>query len=224
MNHRLSPNLFVRPGERADLPRWASRRLMGIGFLRIGYGLIWAIDAWFKWQPGFVDNLTGYLKIDGQPAAIAAWITFWLRMVSVNPHVFAYLQASAETSLALCLILGAFTNLTCGCGFLLSLFIWSVPEGFGGPYVPGATDIGTGIIYALVFAGLFLASAGLTYGADQRLTSKIGRFGFLASGPMLAHTPVRPSVDYATPLLVRRPHDKAVVRLRRYRRRQRLGI
>jgi nitrite reductase (NO-forming) len=34
------------------------------------------------------------------------------------------------------------------------LLVWGVPEGFGGPYSSGATDIGTGIIYALLFAAL----------------------------------------------------------------------
>jgi len=33
-----------------------------------------------------------------------------------------------------------------------------------------------------VFAGLFLSSAGLYYGLDRRLTPKLGRLGFLASG------------------------------------------
>jgi len=31
----------------------------------------------------------------------------------------------------------------------------AIPEGFGGPYTAGATDIGTGIIYAVVFAALY---------------------------------------------------------------------
>jgi hypothetical protein len=46
----------------------------------------------------------------------------------------------------------------------------------------GATDLGPAIIYVLVFAGLFLASAGRRYGADQLLTPRLGRLGFLASG------------------------------------------
>jgi hypothetical protein len=29
-------------------------RLTGIGLLRIAFGLVWAIDAWFKWQPDFI--------------------------------------------------------------------------------------------------------------------------------------------------------------------------
>ena len=37
----------------------------------------------------------------------------------------------------------------------MSILIWAVGEGFGGPYTSGATDIGTAIIYALVFAALW---------------------------------------------------------------------
>ncbi len=34
----------------------AGWRLQGIGVLRIVFGLVWAIDAWFKWQPDFINN------------------------------------------------------------------------------------------------------------------------------------------------------------------------
>jgi hypothetical protein len=60
--------------------------------------------------------------------------------------------------------------------------IWTTAEGFGGPYQAGSTDIGAAIIDPLVFAGLFLSSAGLYYGVDRGFTEKLGRLGFLASG------------------------------------------
>jgi hypothetical protein len=61
----------------------------------------------------------------------------------------------------------------------------SSAEGFGGPYVAGSTDIGAAIIYPLVFAGLFLSSAGPYYGVDRKVTAAPGRFGFLASGSFI---------------------------------------
>ncbi len=60
--------------------------------------------------------------------------------------------------------------------------IWSTAEGSGGPYKAGSTDIGAAIICVLVFAGLFLSSAGPYYGLDRWLTPKLGKLGFLASG------------------------------------------
>ena len=39
----------------------SSRRLKGMGILRMVFGLIMAVDAWFKWQPGFMNHFTSYL-------------------------------------------------------------------------------------------------------------------------------------------------------------------
>jgi thiosulfate dehydrogenase [quinone] large subunit len=79
---------------------------------------------------------------------VQAWINFWIHIVNVDPHVFAYIVAIAETLVALDLIFGVFSNLSNLCGLILSMDIWSTAEGFGGPYVPGSADIGSAIIYA----------------------------------------------------------------------------
>ncbi|HYU75871.1 MAG TPA: hypothetical protein VEL31_24625 [Ktedonobacteraceae bacterium] len=164
--------------------QWAPWRLKGIGILRIVFGLVWAIDAWFKWQPDFINNFVSYLTgpLDGQPVWIQAWINFWINIVKVDPHVFAHAVAIGETAIAITLILGAFSNLTYIVGILLAIVIWTTAEGFGGPYAAGSTDIGGAIIYVLVFVGLFFANAGLYYGVDRYLTPMLGRWGFLASG------------------------------------------
>lgn len=168
---------------------FAAWRLRGIGLLRIVFGLVWAIDAWFKWQPGFIHNFETYLRAggEGQSAAVQGWIGFWVRTVNVNPHAFAYVVASAETALALGLILGVFSNLVNLGGLLLSVVIWSTAEGFGGPYKPGSADIGAAVIYALVFLGLFLSRSGLFLGLDGWLTPRLGRLGALASGSLADH-------------------------------------
>lgn len=161
-------------------------RRNGIGILRILFGVVWAVDAWFKWQSDFIDNFTSYLTgaHHGQPIPVQKWIGFWIRVVKVDPHVFAHLVAIGETAVAVALILGVFTNLASLLGILLSLVIWSTAEGFGGPYQAGSTDIGGAVIYALVFVGLFLSSAGLYLGLDRRLTLALGRLGIFASAPL----------------------------------------
>ena len=79
--------------------------------------------------------------------------------------------------------LGNKEYLTSIVGIFLSLGIWSIPEGFGGPYLPGqTTDIGTAFPYVLLFILLLCLSAGRYYGLDKWFTSKLGRLGFLASG------------------------------------------
>lgn len=157
----------------------------GIALMRIAFGLIWSIDAYFKWQPAFADNFIGYIKetLDGQPAIIQSWLNLWIKIVSVNPLLFARLVALGESAIAIGLLLGLFSNLVYAGGALLSFVIWAVPEGFGGPYAAGSTDIGAGIIYVFVFIGLFLLSAGQYYGLDKTLRNKLGRWRFLSSAP-----------------------------------------
>lgn len=174
----------------------AQWRLNGIGLLRILFGIVWGIDAWFKWQPDFINNFTTYLSgaQDGQPWPIHHWIVFWTNTVGIDPTFFAYATAVGETAIAIALIVGAFSNLTAVVGILLSIVIWTTAEGFGGPYVAGSTDIGAAIIYPLVFAGLFLSSAGLFYGVDRKLTAALGRFGYLASGSFTRKPAKAPTV------------------------------
>ena len=172
--------------QRGELSPLASWRLNGIGTLRIVFGVVWGVDAWFKWQPGFINGFSDYLSgaQQDQPLLVHHWIDFWINLVGVDPTVFAYLVAIGETAIALTLILGILTNLTTVAGSALALIIWSTAEGFGGPYTSNTVDIGAAVIYVLVFAGLFLSSAGLYVGYDRKLSAALGRFGFLASGPI----------------------------------------
>ena len=182
----------LNPG--ADVSLMASWRLNGIGVLRIVFGLIWGVDAWFKWQPGFINGFSDYLAgaQTDQPLLIHHWIGFWINVVGLDPVVFAYTVAVGETAIAVALIFGVFTNVTVVTGSLLSLIIWSTAEGFGGPYASASTDIGAAVMYVLVFAGLFLSSSGTFLGYDRKLTAALGRFGYLASGG-LHRTPPKPT-------------------------------
>ena len=158
-----------------------------IGVLRIVFGLIWAVAASLKWRPEFINNFAAILKgsMDGQPQLVNHWIAFWANIVQINPTLFAYTLATIETVLALCFILGVFTNMACVVSILLSFCIWAIPEGFGGPYIPGQTvDIGTALPYAVLSAVLLCVAAGQYYGLDRLLASKLGRLAFLASSPL----------------------------------------
>lgn len=174
---RFSPSSY----DKAPM-NWRQR---GVGVTRIIFGLVLVVAALLKWQPQFQNTFVAQVAAaqGGQPAPIMGWIAFWTRLVSINPLLFARIEASTETALAIFLLLGVLSNLTCVVGMLLSLGIWSIPEGFGGPYVAGkSTDIGAGLPYAIVFALLFFLSAGRYYGLDSWLTKRLGRLSFLASG------------------------------------------
>ncbi len=130
-------------------------------WLRIAFGAIWGIDAYFKWQPDFFANFTSYLSgnLDSQPPLVRSWINLWIHVIGVNPQFFAFLVAISETAIALALIFGIASRITTWSGIAMSLVIWSTAEGFGGPYNAGSTDIGAAIIYVLVFLALWFGHA-----------------------------------------------------------------
>ena len=134
--------------------------------IRIVFGLMWAVDAAFKWSPAFVNHVEDYLSTDGQPAWAAHYISGWIQLLGHDPRLFAYGLAVAESVLALALILGCGTKVACLGGSLLSLIIWSTAEGFGGPYGPGSTDVGTSAAYVLVFILLWWTDAGSLFSVD----------------------------------------------------------
>jgi uncharacterized membrane protein YphA (DoxX/SURF4 family) len=142
--------------------------------LRIAFGFIWAIDAYLKWQPaflnGFADQVTSALS--GQPMWITDWIQLWGNIVTPHAYVWGVLVALSETAIAVGLIFGFFTRTAIIGGILLSLVIWTVPEGFGGPYVPGSTDIGSGSIYVLVFIALWIGMSWKAYSIDAKLKKR----------------------------------------------------
>ncbi len=125
--------------------------------LRIVFGCVWAVDAYFKWQPAFLNNFTSYLEegAQGQPALVQAWVNLWIHTVSVDPHTFAIIVALSETAIAIGLLFGLLTKIAMSGGIAMALVIWSTAEGFGGPYMAGSTDIGAAIIYVLVFLALW---------------------------------------------------------------------
>ncbi len=162
---------------RAPLALWRRR---GIAAVRVLFGCIWAFNAWFAWQFSFASNITGYFAhtVSNQLPMIAEW----MHIVTLHPHFFAYLVALGETLLSLCLIFGLLNNLTCGIGMILSLSLWLMAEGSGGPYGLVSTDVGVMITSVLLFMGLLLGGAGQTFGMDRYLVRRLGRWSFLASG------------------------------------------
>ena len=153
---------------REKLDSWFVRNLPTLkSFMRIIFGIIWGIDGFLKFQPGLVQAFPSMVAdaTSGQPSWLDGWFSFWVSATSSNPALFVYTVGLLELALSFSLIVGFMRKLAYGGGFLLSLLIWSVPEGFGGPYGQGSTDIGTGIVYAFVF--LLLAIINATYGPSK---------------------------------------------------------
>jgi nitrite reductase (NO-forming) len=124
--------------------------------LRVAFGVIWLIDAVLKWLPGFRSSYMSTIMgiRDGQAGWLKPWFSFWINLQHPRVMFFAYLVAVVETLIAVALIVGFARKLSYISAIVFSLLIWATAEGFGGPYTSGASDIGTAIIYAVVFAGL----------------------------------------------------------------------
>lgn len=127
-----------------------------VELLRLAFGIVWAIDAYLKWQPAFISGYAGNVAdgAKGQPSWLRPWFRVWRHIVKLDPHLLAYLTAAIETAIAVGLILGLARRAVYVGGILWSIAIWTIPEGFGGSFLSGATDIGTAIMYALLFAVL----------------------------------------------------------------------
>lgn len=130
-----------------------ARRLRAGTVLRLLFGVICAIDAVLKWLPGFRHTYVAQLRSvsQGQPGFLHGWFHFWIRLESGLPTLWWLLIALSETTIALVLLLGVARRAGYVFAAVYMLVVWGVGEGFGGPYMSGATDIGTGIIYTLLF-------------------------------------------------------------------------
>lgn len=151
---QLLTRTSVSPAPPADPA--AVRRYCAV---RVGFGLIWAIDAALKWMPGFRGTYPSMIKeaAQGQPGWLSGWFSLWDQAILHAPTLFAVLIALAETAIAASLILGIAQRVGFTGGIVFALLVWGVREGFGGPYTSGATDIGAAIMYAVLLAGLWLA-------------------------------------------------------------------
>ena len=180
--------------------------------LRIAFGVIWLIDATLKWLPGFRSSYMSVImsEAQGQPGWLRPWFDFWIRFQHPDAMFLAYLAAVIETLIAVALIIGFARKLTYISAIAFSLLIWGTAEGFGGPYTSGASDIGTAIIYAVVFAGLLMLSyygGPARYSADYYLEKKISWWWRIAEtrrpAPADAPTGAAPAAPEAQATLVR---------------------
>ena len=175
-----------------SLPAWPKDAI------RISFGIIWLIDATLKWLPGFRASYMSTImgEAQGQPGWLKPWFDFWIRFQHPYAMPLAYLVAVAETLIALALIAGFARKITYISAIVFSLLIWATAEGFGGPYTSGAADIGTAIIYAMVFAALLTLSAyagPARYSADYYIEQKVSWWWKLAEirRPIPADAPAK---------------------------------
>jgi thiosulfate dehydrogenase (quinone) large subunit len=136
---------------------WVARNVGWLKpFMRIILGIVWFIDGSLKFSSGFVESFPALIKSQGQPSWLQPWFNLWSNATSANAALFVYGIGTLELALGAVLVLGFMRKIAYLGGMALSLLIWAIPEGFGGPYGPGSTDIGTGVIYSFLFLSLII--------------------------------------------------------------------
>ncbi|HET6154220.1 MAG TPA: hypothetical protein VFE15_14850 [Marmoricola sp.] len=161
-------------------------RLRGAAIARIAFGVVWAIDATFKFLPGFVHGQTLHDELgkgsEVSTPVIHQWIEMWNTIALSHPQTFAVGTGIVETAIALGLIFGAFSNLVFLGSAVFSFGIWSAAEGFHLPWSkPGMTDLGPSVGYIFASLALFFACAAATWSLDKVIRPRLGRFAGLAS-------------------------------------------
>ncbi|MDE1851741.1 MAG: hypothetical protein KGH69_03585 [Candidatus Micrarchaeota archaeon] len=170
-HEQLSANAMLHYLEKDidSADNWFAANAKSIGrFIEILFGAVWGVDALLKLNGYFIGSMPELIAASAahQPLWMAPWFQFWAGITALNPPFFAISIITLELLLSIALMLGILRKFAYGGGFILSLVVWSIPAGLGGPYGPASTDIGTGIAYAMVF--LLLAVIDAMYGTAPK--------------------------------------------------------
>ncbi|MGH7119137.1 MAG: hypothetical protein ACREFP_09160 [Acetobacteraceae bacterium] len=186
--------LFVLAAERAKEVDITKNEMFSLA--RVAFGILWAYDALYKFQPYFLTHYMDFLN--GAKSDVTGWRAaydqIWIAIsLLIGSAVMAWLVAIFEAVTAFGLLAGhRALRALAPIGFILAFLIWSVPEEFGGPYHLGVGHgplhmFGTAIIYMLalgyvmvVYSPLDLLPAALR---SPRKAVQGGREGQPADAP-----------------------------------------
>jgi uncharacterized membrane protein YphA (DoxX/SURF4 family) len=171
------------------------------GQLKTGFrlllGLVWLVNGVLKFTGGYVSSFLSDVQTSQQnaPSWLSGWYSFWTTQATNNSPLIVHTVGVLEITLGLALLFGLLRKIAYLGGVILSMLIWAVPEGFGGPYQNGAggTDVGTGLVYAIAFLGLIVINA--TYGPsrwslDSLIERSFPRWSILAEFGAASRPPV----------------------------------
>jgi nitrite reductase (NO-forming) len=135
--------------------------------LRILLGVAWTANAALKWFPAFgaafLPMLTDASR--DQPAFLKPWFNLVTGIASDGrASLLVFGSAALETYLAIALLTGFARKVTYTIGAGYTALIWATAEGFGGPYIPGAsTDVGAAIVYTILFLVFLVNDSGVGF-------------------------------------------------------------
>jgi uncharacterized membrane protein YphA (DoxX/SURF4 family) len=142
----------------------------GLVALRLGIGLVWAVNLIFIFDPQnhffstFASTASSFSSVSlggtGFPAFVAS-----------HPALFSVLIAGVTLYLAVAFLLGLTTRLACGvgAGFAIALLV----SQWGATFViPGGTDVGPMPIYLGVYLALAVGHAGRYFSLDAVIAAR----------------------------------------------------
>jgi uncharacterized membrane protein YphA (DoxX/SURF4 family) len=164
-NPMLEVQRARRPEPPSELPYRRARALGRTAM--VGFGVLWGIAGYSMFQNQFYLHLPNLIRTasQGAPGFLMGWFNFWAYASSLGGPGAASLAGSLQLALAVCLILGFVRKIAYFTGLLAAVFLWVVPEAFGGPFTGGAFSLGPGVVYAIGMVALIGLNA--TYGPDR---------------------------------------------------------
>jgi hypothetical protein len=148
-----------------------SRERMGLLVLRIGLGIVWALNCVFILAPSnqFFPTFAATASSFG-PATLGG--SGPANFVAAHPALFAGLIAGTTIYLAFAFLTGFTLRLAVlvGCAFNLSLLLtqWGMTFVF-----PGGTDVGPMPLYLVLYLGLLVGDASRSYSLDAWLAGRL---------------------------------------------------
>lgn len=143
------------------------RSSLAIEVLRIGLGIIWALNLVFIVAPAnhFFGNF-GQVALTFGPTTLGG--PALAEYVAGHATLFAWVVAVVTAYLSVAFLLGITTKWACLVGGLFSAVLLGVQVGSTFVF-PGGTDVGEHPLYMLIYVGLVVGGAGSAYSLDQWL-------------------------------------------------------
>lgn len=132
----------------------------------VGLGVLWGIAGVSMFQSQFYLNVPALIRSasQGLPGFLSGWFHFWVFVSSLGSQPAVYAAGTFQILLAFALVAGFARKLAYYAGLVAAVFLWVVPEAFGGPFVLGAFSLGPGVVYATGLLALMALSA--AHGTD----------------------------------------------------------
>src|SRR5208282_2172467 len=143
----------------------ARRASITIELLRIGVGLVWAVNFVFILAPAnnFFGGF-GQIALSFAPTSLGG--PALAQFVAAHATIFSWLVAILTGYLAVALTLGLSTRWACLAGGIFSAVLLGTQ--IGSTFVfPGGTDVGEHPLYLLIYMVLVFGGAGQAYSADH---------------------------------------------------------